>query len=406
MLTGKTIVLGVTGSIAAYKTAYLASALRKEHADVHVIMTKNAAEFITPLTFETLTGNMCVVDMFDHDFTPEVLHISLAQKADLIVVAPATANFLAKAAHGIADDMLTSVLLAATCPVMIAPAMNTHMYENAATQANLVILKERGYDLIDPAYGMLACGDVGKGKMPEPAFLLDCILDRIAFAKDMQGLDVLVTAGPTQESIDPVRYITNHSSGKMGYALARVCRMRGANVTLVSGETALETPLGVTRIDVKSAEDMYDAVFAHAQSADMIFKAAAVADYTPETTADHKIKKKDGDMSIPLRRTRDILAMIAAEGKSGRLVCGFSMETENLIENSRAKLEKKRLDMICANNLRTEGAGFRTDTNVITVITKHDVIELGKMSKFDTARRIVDIALDIYDNNLPETDNE
>ncbi|MBR0373930.1 MAG: bifunctional phosphopantothenoylcysteine decarboxylase/phosphopantothenate--cysteine ligase CoaBC [Mogibacterium sp.] len=393
MLKNKTIVLGVTGSIAAYKAASLASALRKQHADVHVVMTRSAAEFISPLTFETLTGNMCVKDMFDHDFVPEVLHISLAQKADLIMVAPATASVIAKAAHGIADDMLTAVLLAATCPVMIAPAMNTHMYENPATQENLETLRRRGYDVIDPAFGLLACGDVGKGKMPEPDFLLDCILDKIAMNKDLAGRSVLVTAGPTQESIDPVRYITNHSSGKMGYAIARICRMRGADVTLVSGETALDTPYGVTRIDVKSAEDMYDAVMKYAPDADMIFKAAAVADYTPETTADHKIKKKDGDLSIPLRRTHDILGELAKIRKDSQIICGFSMETENLVENSRAKLQKKSLDMICANSLRTEGAGFRTDTNVVTVITANDMIELGKLSKLETASRIVDIAL-------------
>ena len=396
MLKDKTIVLGVTGGIAAYKAAYLASALRKQHADVHVIMTEHAREFISPLTFETLTNNKCVIDMFERKATYDVEHISLAKAADLIMVAPATANFIAKAANGIADDMLTTVVLAAKCPKLVSPAMNTAMYTNQATQDNLSKLTDYGWKIIEPASGLLACGDEGKGKMPEPDELLEQILLAAACDKDMDGMKVLVTAGPTQESIDPVRYITNHSSGKMGYAIARACAMRGAEVTLVSGPTALDAPLGVTRVDIKSAADMHDAVMAHAAESDMIFKAAAVADYTPATTVDHKIKKKDGDMSIPLTRTTDILADVAGVRNDSQIICGFSMETENLIENSRAKLEKKSLDMICANSLRTAGAGFRGDTNVVTVITKDSTTELGMLSKFETAQRIIDIAMEMH----------
>ena len=396
MLTGKTIVVGVTGGIAAYKTVYLVSALRRQNATVHVVMTKHAAEFVTPLTFQTRSGNRCIVDMFDTDYEYDVRHISLAKAADLIIVAPATANFMAKAANGIADDMLTTVFLAARCPKFVAPAMNTAMYENPATQANMERLKQYGIRIIEPDSGLLACGDEGKGKMPEPDVLLEHILNETAFEHDLEGLKVLVTAGPTQEAIDPVRYITNHSSGKMGYAIARVCCMRGADVTLVSGRTALTPPLGVEMVDVVSSQEMHDAVLERAASSDMIFKAAAVADYTPVETADHKIKKQDGDMSIPLRRTADILGDVAKIRTSGQVICGFAMETENLLENSRSKLERKSLDMICANSLRTEGAGFKGDTNVVTVITPDDMVELGKLSKTETAQRIVDIAIQLY----------
>ena len=396
MLKDKTIVLGVTGGIAAYKSAYLASALRKQHANVHVVMTQHATEFISPLTFETLTNNRCTVEMFDRHFEYDVKHISLAKAADLIIVAPATANFIAKAANGIADDMLTTVFLACRCPKLVVPAMNTAMYENLATQANLEKLTGYGVRIIEPASGLLACGDEGKGKMPEPDDLLEDILMEIACSKDLAGLKVLVTAGPTQEDIDPVRYITNHSSGKMGYAIARAARMRGAEVVLVSGRTALDAPAGVQMISVRSSQEMHDAVMEHASSSDMVFKAAAVADYTPLTVADQKIKKKDGGMSIELKRTADILGDIARIRRDDQIICGFSMETENLIENSRSKLERKSLDMICANSLRTEGAGFKGDTNVVTIITKDSITELGKLSKFDTAQRIIDVACQMH----------
>ena len=396
MLKDKTIVLGVTGGIAAYKSAYLASALRKQHANVHVVMTQHATEFISPLTFETLTNNRCTVEMFDRHFEYDVKHISLAKAADLIMVAPATANFIAKAANGIADDMLTTVFLACRCPKLVVPAMNTAMYENLATQANLEKLTGYGVRIIEPASGLLACGDEGKGKMPEPDDLLEDILMEIACSKDLAGLKVLVTAGPTQEDIDPVRYITNHSSGKMGYAIARAARMRGAEVVLVSGRTALDAPAGVQMISVRSSQEMHDAVMEHASSSDMVFKAAAVADYTPLTVADQKIKKKDGGMSIELKRTADILGDIARIRRDDQIICGFSMETENLIENSRSKLERKSLDMICANSLRTEGAGFKGDTNVVTIITKDSITELGKLSKFDTAQRIIDVACQMH----------
>lgn len=393
MLTGKTVVVGVTGGIAAYKTAYLVSALKKQGANVHVIMTEHATEFVSPLTFETLSGNRCIKNMFDNDYEYDVKHISLAKAADLIMVAPATANFIAKAAHGIADDMLTTVVLAAKCPKYVSPAMNTAMYENPATQRNLEILRNDGWKIVEPASGLLACGDEGKGKMPEPQELLQHILYELACAKDLVGKKVLVTAGPTQEAIDPVRYITNHSSGKMGYAIAQAAAMRGAEVTLISGQTALDVPMGVTRVDVTSSADMFNAVTSRAPDVDMIFKAAAVADYTPVTVYDHKVKKSDDDMSIPLKRTSDILGEIAKTRRDDQIICGFAMETENLIENARGKLARKKLDMICANSLRTEGAGFAGDTNVVTVITADDVIELGKLSKLDTAHKIIDIAL-------------
>lgn len=395
MLSGKTIVLGVTGGIAAYKSAYLASALRKQNANVHVVMTRHATEFISPLTFETLTNNRCTVEMFDRNFEYDVKHISLAKAADLIMVAPATANFIAKAANGIADDMLTTVVLAAKCRKLVVPAMNTAMYENPATQDNLARLRGYGWGIVEPATGLLACGDEGKGKMPEPEVLLEHIIYELACGKDMAGLRVLVTAGPTQEAIDPVRYITNHSSGKMGYALAKACAMRGAEVTLVSGHTALDAPLGVRRVDVTSAADMHDAVVGAVPEVDMVFKAAAVADYTPATVYDHKVKKSDDDMSIPLTRTLDILADVAKIRTDSQVICGFAMETENTIENARGKLDRKGLDMICANSLRTEGAGFAGDTNVVTIITRDDTVELGKLSKLETAHRIIDKALEI-----------
>lgn len=396
MLKDKTIVLGVTGGIAAYKSAYLASALKKQHANVHVVMTEHATEFISPLTFETLTSNRVTVEMFDRHFEYDVKHISLAKAADLMIVAPATANFIAKAANGIADDMLSTVFLAAKCTRLVVPAMNTAMYENPATQDNMAKLAGYGVKIIEPATGLLACGDEGKGKMPEPEELLEHILMECACDKDLEGLKVLVTAGPTQEAIDPVRYITNHSSGKMGYALARAARMRGAEVVLVSGQTALTAPAGVTVINVRSSQEMHDAVMEHAESSDMIFKAAAVADYTPLTVADQKIKKKDGEMVIELKRTADILGDIAKVRRDDQIICGFSMETENLIENSRSKLERKSLDLICANSLRTEGAGFKGDTNIITIITKDSITELGKLSKLDTAQRIIDIASQMH----------
>ena len=397
MLSGKTVVVGVTGGIAAYKSVILVSELKKQGANVHVVMTKNATEFVTPLTFETRSGNRCISDMFERNFEFDVKHISLAKAADLIIVAPATANFIAKAAHGIADDMLTTVVLAAKCPKLVAPAMNTAMYENPATQDNLKKIREYGYTVIEPNEGLLACGDEGKGKMPEPSELLEHVLYALT-PKDMQGLSVLVTAGPTQEAIDPVRYITNHSSGKMGYEIAHAAAMRGADVTLVSGRTSLDVPLGVTRVDVTSAADMYDDVVKRAPKTDMLFKAAAVADYTPAETADHKLKKSDDDMSISLKRTKDILADVGKKKKKGQIICGFAMETEDLLNNAKAKLEKKNLDMICANSLRTEGAGFAGDTNVVTLITKDDSTELGKLTKLETAHRILDKALALKSN--------
>jgi len=407
MLSGKTVIVGVTGGIAAYKSVILVSELKKQGADVHVVMTKNATEFVTPLTFETRSGNRCISDMFERNFEFDVKHISLAKAADLIIVAPATANFIAKAAHGLADDMLTTVVLAARCPKLVAPAMNTAMYENPATQDNIEKLKEYGWKVVEPAEGLLACGDEGKGKMPEPDVLLQHVLSEIACEKDMQGLSVLVTAGPTQEPIDPVRYITNHSSGKMGYAIAHAAALRGAAVTLVSGHTALNAPLNVERVNVLSAAEMYDAVCSLAPKMDMVFKAAAVADFTPATTADHKIKKTEAaaqntaaespgnGMSIALKPTKDILAELGRKKKDGQVLCGFAMETEDLIANATVKLEKKNLDMICANSLRTEGAGFAGDTNVVTVITKDGSNELGKLSKLKTAHRILDTALSL-----------
>lgn len=392
MLKNKTILLGVTGGIAAYKAAALASALVKLRANVEVVMTEHATEFITPLTFEQLTGRRAMVNTFDRDFSHQVEHISLAQRTDLVIIAPATANVCAKLAHGLADDMLTTTVLACKCPKLIAPAMNTNMYENPVTQDNLAILRRYGWDVLEPASGRLACGAVGKGKMPEPEDLVQHILHHIALPHDLTGKKVLITAGPTQESLDPVRYLTNHSTGKMGYAIAKMAAMRGADVTLVSGPTNLPAPAFVNTIRVVSAADMFEAVTARATQSDMIFMAAAIADYTPMTYADNKIKKKDGDLSIPLKRTQDILAWLGQNRREAQVICGFSMETENLIENSRAKLLKKNADMICANNLKVEGAGFGVDTNVISVITQENLVELPMQSKDSAANAILTIA--------------
>lgn len=393
MLKGKTVLLGVTGGIAAFKAAALCSALVKLHAAVEVVMTKNATEFVTPLTFEQLTGRRTMVDTFDRNFSHQVEHIALADRTDLVIIAPATANVAAKLAHGLADDMLTTSVLACRCTKLIAPAMNTNMYENPVTQDNLEILRKYGWEVIEPASGRLACGAVGKGKMPEPADLVQHVLRHLALPHDMAGKKVLVTAGPTQESLDPVRYLTNHSTGKMGYAIAKMAMLRGADVTLVTGPTAIQPPPFVNVVNVVSAQDMFDAVAANASDADLIFKAAAVADYTPASYDDNKIKKKDGDMAIPLKRTQDILKYLGENRRSGQVICGFSMETQNMIENSRAKLTKKNVDMICANNLKQAGAGFGVDTNVITLITKDDLVELPLLSKEEAGNAILDQAL-------------
>lgn len=391
MLKGKTVVLGVTGSIAAYKIANLASALVKLHADVNVIMTKNATNFITPITFETLTGNKCLIDTFDRNFQFNVEHVALAKRADIFMVAPASANVIGKIAHGIADDMLTTTIMASKCPKLISPAMNTNMFENPILQDNLKILEKYGYEIINPASGYLACGDTGAGKMPEPETLLKYILRTIAREKDMAGKKVLITAGPTQEKIDPVRYITNHSTGKMGYALAENAMRRGAEVTLVTGPTAIEPPMFVNVVPVTSAEDMAGEVIARAPEQDIIIKAAAVADYRPVNPSDEKIKKKDSEeSSIVLERTQDILKYLGSHKRADQFICGFSMETENMLENSRAKLAKKNVDMIVANNLKVKGAGFGTDTNVVTIITADDCKELNIMSKADVANAILD----------------
>ena len=393
MLQGKTILLGVTGGIAAYKAAALASALVKQHAAVEVVMTENATEFITPLTFEQLTGRRTMVNTFDRSFCHQVEHIALADRTDLVIIAPATANVCAKLAHGLADDMLTTSVLACRGPKLIAPAMNTHMYENPVTQDNLDTLRHYGWEVIAPASGRLACGAVGKGKMPEPEDLLQHILRHIAFRHDLAGKKVLVTAGPTQEALDPVRYLTNHSTGKMGYAIARMAMLRGAEVTLVSGPTSIAPPPFVDVVAVTSARDMYDAVVSRASEMDIIVKAAAVADYTPAEYVDNKIKKNNGDLSIPLKRTQDILGYLGSHKKPGQIICGFSMETENMLENSQAKLRKKNVDMICANNLKQAGAGFGVDTNVITVITQGEIRELPLLSKEAAANAILDIAM-------------
>ena len=393
MLKGKTVVLGVTGSIAAYKIANLASALVKLHADVHVIMTKNATNFINPITFETLTNNKCLVDTFDRNFQYNVEHVSLAKKADVFMVAPASANVIGKIANGIADDMLTTTIMACKCKKFISPAMNTNMYENPIVQDNLKKLEQYGYEVIDPACGYLACGDTGAGKMPEPETLLDFILREIAMEKDMVGAKVLITAGPTQESLDPVRFITNHSTGKMGYAIAENCMRRGADVTLVSGPVSIAPPPFVKVVNVKSAADMAEAVKACYEEQQIIIKTAAVADYRPAHVADEKIKKKEGDNVLELERTEDILAYLGAHRQPGQFICGFSMETENMLENSRAKLERKNVDMIVANNLKVAGAGFGVDTNVVTFITKDECVEHELMSKSEVAGSIVDFIL-------------
>lgn len=398
MLKGKTVILGVTGSIAAYKAANLASMLKKQHADVQVIMTQNATQFMNPITFESLTGNKCLVDTFDRNFQFQVEHVALAKRADLAIIAPATANIMAKLAHGLADDMLTTTLLACRCPKLIAPAMNTRMYENPVTQDNMDILRKYGFRIIEPAVGHLACGDTGAGKLPQETLLLECILDEIAMEKDMKGLHVLITAGPTMEAIDPVRFISNHSTGKMGYALARVCRRRGAEVTLVSGKTNLEAPYGVTLVPVTSAQDMFEAVSLRAKEQDLIIKAAAVADYRPVTVAENKIKKSPGDMSIALERTTDILAWLGEHRREGQVLCGFAMETEHMVEHAKEKLTGKHVDMIAANNVKVAGAGFGTDTNVVTLITEDGVEELAKMSKEEVASRIVDALLRLREN--------
>lgn len=389
MLNGKTVVLGVSGSIAAYKIAYLASSLKKLRANVQVIMTRNATEFITPVTFESLTDSKCLVDTFDRNFEFSVEHVALAKRADIFMLAPATANVIAKVAHGLADDMLTTTFLACKCPKYIAPAMNTQMYTNPITQDNLKRCAYFGMKIIDPAVGYLACGDTGAGKMPEPEVLLDYIIHEIGYAKDLTGKKVLVTAGPTREALDPVRYLTNHSTGKMGYAIAKAASCRGAEVTLVTGPTELPRPRFVKVIETESARDMFKAVTSVSLIQDAIIKAAAVADYRPAVFFSEKIKKREGDLSLALERTDDIIGYLGQHKPKGQFLCGFSMETENLIENSRAKLLKKNLDMVAANSLKVEGAGFGTDTNVITLITRDGEVELGKMSKEQAADKIL-----------------
>ena len=395
MLKGKTVLLGVTGSIAAYKIAYLASALKKLHAEVHVMMTKNATNFITPITFESLTGTKCLVDTFDRNFQFQVEHISIAKKADVAMIAPASANVIGKLAHGIADDMLTTTLMACKCKKFISPAMNTNMFENPILQDNLKTLEHYGYEVIQPASGYLACGDTGAGKMPEPETLLSYILREIAKEKDLEGKKVLVTAGPTQEAIDPVRYITNHSSGKMGYALAKAAMLRGAEVTLVSGPCSITPPPFVKVVPVVTAKDMFDAVTSVSAQQDIIIKAAAVADYRPLKVFDEKVKKKDEEMSIALEKTDDILNYLGEHRTKEQFLCGFSMETQNMIGNSRAKLGKKHLDMVAANNLKVEGAGFQGDTNVLTLITQDEDVSLQLMSKEDAANVILDKILSV-----------
>lgn len=390
MLKGKCVVLAVTGSIAAYKIAGLASMLKKQHCDVQVLMTENAANFINPITFETLTGNKCLIDTFDRNFQFNVEHVALAKRAQVVMIAPASANVIGKLACGIADDMLTTTIMACKCKKLIAPAMNVNMYENPIVQDNLNRLRRFDYEVIEPATGYLACGDTGAGKMPEPELLYEYILREIAMEKDLAGKKVLVTAGPTQEKLDPVRYISNHSTGKMGYAVARICMLRGAEVTLVTGKTSIAPPPFVQVVPVVSAQDMFEAVTQRAASQDMIIKAAAVADYRPRFTSDEKIKKKDGDLSIELERTEDILGYLGTHRRPGQILCGFSMETSNVLENSRKKLDKKHVDMIAANNLKQTGAGFGTDTNILTLITRDSVKELPIMTKEEAANGLVD----------------
>lgn len=395
MLAGKTVLLCVSGSIAAYKIAYLASALKKLKADVHVLMTRNATNFINPITFETLTGNKCLVDTFDRNFEFSVEHVSLAKAADVVLVAPASANVIAKLAHGLADDMLTTTVLACTCKKIISPAMNTRMFENPITQDNLKICEHYGMEVISPASGYLACGDIGAGKMPEPEVLLQYILKEVQYEKDLKGKKILVTAGPTREAIDPVRYITNHSTGKMGYAIAKTAALRGADVTLVSGPAEVEPPMFVNFVPVVTAKDMFEAVTSRSDEMDAVIKAAAVADYRPKFVNTEKTKKKDGDMAIELERTDDILKWLGEHKKDSQFLCGFSMETEHMLENSRAKLKKKNLDMIVANNLKVAGAGFGTDTNVVTMIRENKETELPIMSKEEVAGAILDEIFEI-----------
>ena len=390
MLQGKTIVLGVSGGIACYKAAALASMLVKQRADVQVIMTQNATQFVTPLTFEQLTGNRALVDTFDRNFEHKVAHVSVADRADFVLIAPATANVLAKLANGLADDMLTTTVLACDCPKAAAPAMNTRMYDNPVTQDNLEKLRHYGWEIVEPGVGHLACGAEGKGRLPEPEELLEVCLHALAHEKDLAGKRVLVTAGPTQEDLDPVRYLTNRSSGKMGYAIAKAAARRGAEVTLVSGPVSLPAPKYVKLVPIRSAREMYEAVTAGAASADLVIKAAAVADYRPATVADNKLKKKDGDLSIHLERTQDILAALGESKRPGQFLCGFSMETENMLENSRKKLEKKHLDLIAANNVKVAGAGFAVDTNVLTLIGPDGVKELPLLSKDAAADALLD----------------
>lgn len=396
MLKGKTVVLGVTGSIAAYKMANVASALVKEGADVHVVMTKNATNFINPITFETLTNNKCLVDTFDRNFQFHVAHVSLSQKADVMLIAPASANIIGKLANGIADDMLSTMALAASCKIIVSPAMNTHMYKNQIVQDNLKKLKHYGFEIIEPAVGRLACASVGEGKLPAEDVLLDYIRQEIQFEKDMQGLNVLVTAGPTVEKIDPVRYITNHSSGKMGYSVAEVAAKRGANVTLISGPVHIDAPMFVDVVKVESANDMYNAVMDHLKNCDILIKAAAVADYTVENISDEKIKKQDDDLSLTLSRTNDILKAAGENKEKNQVICGFSMETSNLIENSEKKLNSKNCDMIIANNLNDNGAGFGVDTNKVSIITKDNIQSLDVLSKKEVAFEILNRALELY----------
>lgn len=396
MLKGKTVVLGVTGSIAAYKMANVASALVKEGADVHVVMTKNATNFINPITFETLTNNKCLVDTFDRNFQFHVAHVSLSQKADVMLIAPASANIIGKLANGIADDMLSTMALAASCKIIVSPAMNTHMYKNQIVQDNLKKLKHYGFEIIEPAVGRLACASVGEGKLPAEDVLLDYIRQEIQFEKDMQGLNVLVTAGPTVEKIDPVRYITNHSSGKMGYSVAEVAAKRGANVTLISGPVHIDAPMFVDVVNVESANDMYNAVMNHLKNCDILIKAAAVADYTVEHISDEKIKKQDNDLSLTLSRTNDILKAAGENKEKNQIICGFSMETSNLIENSEKKLNSKNCDMIIANNLNDNGAGFGVDTNKVSIITKDNIQSLDVLSKKEVAFEILNRALELY----------
>lgn len=390
MLKGKTVILAVTGSIAAYKIASLASALKKLQANVHVLMTENATNFINPITFETLTGNKCLIDTFDRNFQYSVEHVSLAKQADVVMAAPASANVIGKIANGIADDMLTTTVMACWCKKIIVPAMNTNMFVNPIVQDNLDKLRRFGYEVVDPASGYLACGDTGQGKMPEPELLLEYILREIQYEKDLEGKKVLITAGPTQEAIDPVRYITNHSTGKMGYALATVCMRRGADVTLVTGPTETKKPEFVNILPVTTAREMFEAVTAHASEQDIIIKAAAVADYRPKYVSDEKVKKKEGALAIEMERTDDILQYLGEHKREGQYLCGFSMETEHMLENSRKKLKKKHLDMVVANNLKVEGAGFGGNTNVVTMITDDEEISLEKMTKEETAVHIVD----------------